>query len=177
MEALAGDALGSMGKEVSDLNPVALHVGEVVGRRLLQIELALLHEPQDQGSTEGLGQGGDVVRGFGRREYALLPIGEPEPFVPDNLLVADDGSRQTGDFQEHAELVQLPLEPQEPILVGREERLSVLLGRHAGAQEGVLIVWDAEARDASTSSGPPISGIPFRLRGHQMARAAAATAR
>ena len=45
VEALAGDALGSMGKEVSDLNPVALHVGEVAGRRLLEVELALLHEP------------------------------------------------------------------------------------------------------------------------------------
>jgi hypothetical protein len=44
-----------------------------------------------------------------------------------------------------AELLAIELEPREPIWVGREERLFVFLGLHVGAQEGILIVWDAQS--------------------------------
>ena len=70
----------------------------------------------------------------GGSPLASVIADRPEPLGPDNLLFADDDRRQTGDSQERAELIQLLLEPQEAVWVGRAEWLFSLVSLHAGGQ-------------------------------------------
>jgi hypothetical protein len=107
--------------------------GRILRHGLVEVQLALLDQLHQQRGRERFRERGDPIVGLGHGRNLVLDVRKPDALRPQELLVLDDGRRDARNLERLPQVVELLLEPLDPLVYRRHP--PALVRRHPRATD------------------------------------------